>query len=158
MKDCYFPQVSPGTHSGAVLLQSNMILFQSSPVVMANRSKKASKKLLKFLRSSITSPDLMFPNMNTPRIENMKKISIRSMNTLNSTGIENMIVWIIAYRPSAFPARRRTLVTLRTLITLASWGPTFSSWIVSASNIPRIMSKIELITTKKSNLFQEFLR
>jgi hypothetical protein len=100
----------------------------------------------------------MFPNMNTPRIENMKKISIRSMNTLNSTGIENMIVWIIAYRPSAFPARRRTLVTLRTLITLASWGPTFSSWIVSASNIPRIMSKIELITTKKSNLFQEFLR
>jgi hypothetical protein len=71
-------------------------LFQSSPVVIANNSKKASKKLLKFFRSSITSPYLIFPNINTPRIENMKKISIRSMNTLNSTGMENMIVWIIA--------------------------------------------------------------
>ena len=82
--------------SYSVLEQSNIILFQSSPVVMANNSKKASKKLLKFFRSSITSPYLMFPNINTPRIENMKKISIRSMNTLNSTGMENMIVWIIA--------------------------------------------------------------
>lgn len=92
MKACYFPQVSSGTQLGGVLLQSNMILFQSSPVVMAKSSKKALKKLLKFLRSSITSPDLTFPNINTPSIENIKNMSISSINTLKSTGMENIMV------------------------------------------------------------------
>ena len=92
MKANSFPQLSFGTQSGGVLLQSYMILFQSSPVVIAKSNKKASKKLLKFFRSSITSPVFIDPNMNTPKIENIKKISIRSMNTFAKTGIENIIV------------------------------------------------------------------
>jgi hypothetical protein len=121
----FLPHVSSGMQFGGVLLQSYMIMFQSSPVVIANKSKNELKKLLKFLRSSITSPFVTFLNMNTPKMENMKKMSMRSMKTLNKTGIENMIVCIMAWSPSAFPASLRTLVTLRTLMTLASWGPTF---------------------------------
>lgn len=78
--------------SGGTRPQSNMIRFQSSPVDNANKRRKALKKLLKFLRSSSTSPSVTSPNMNTPRIENIKKISMSSMVTLRIEGMEKRMV------------------------------------------------------------------
>ena len=69
-----------------------MILFQSSPVVIAKSNKNESWKLLKFFRSSSTSPSVMVPKEKTPIMENMKKMSISSINTFTNDGIENMIV------------------------------------------------------------------
>ena len=43
------PQVLSGMHSGVVSIVSYMILFQSSPVEIENRSEKLIWKLLKFL-------------------------------------------------------------------------------------------------------------
>jgi hypothetical protein len=56
---------------------------------MANKSKNALKKSIKFLYSSSTSPSVTSPNANTPKIENMKKMSIKSMKTFMRDGIEN---------------------------------------------------------------------
>jgi len=137
-----------------------MILFQSSPVEIAKSSKKALSNVVKFLSSIRTFPYFTLLNMKLPMIENIKKISIKSKITLESEGMENMIVCKMACRPSALPARRRTLVTLRTLIILASCGPSWSkvgSAPRSSRNTRRI-SKIEAHTTKKSNLFQELLK
>jgi len=53
-------------------------------------------------------------------MENMKNIKIRRRMTFVNEGIENMIVCKMACRPSAFPANRSTLVTLSTLMILAS--------------------------------------
>lgn len=80
---------------------------------------------------------------------------MRRVNTLAKAGIENMMVCKMACRPSAFPASLRILVTLKTLITLAIYGPTLKN----PSELPSIISKMksmtEADTTKKSNLFQE---
>ena len=133
-----------------------MILFQSSPVETAKRRRNELEKLLKFFRSSITSPDLTSPNMKTPKMENMKKMSINKKKTFKSDGIENMIVYIIAWRPSAFPASLITLVTRRTLITRASCGPALSHSNELLPITSRKISKMDEITTKKSNLFHEF--
>ena len=155
MNETLLPHVSFGTQSGGYLLQSYMILFQSSPVETAKRRRNELEKLLKFLRSSITSPDLTILNMKTPKIENIKNISINNKKTFKSDGIENMIVYIIACRPSAFPASLITLVTRKTLITRASCGPALNHSIPPPITSRKI-SKIDEITTKKSNLFHAF--
>ena len=50
------PQVLSGMQSAEVSIVSYMILFQSSPVEIENRSEKLIWKLVKFLYSSMTSP------------------------------------------------------------------------------------------------------
>lgn len=117
------PHVLPLMQSGGCLLQSNMMRFQSSPVVTANKSRKAYEKLLKFFSSSMTSPSFTSLNMNTPANENMKKNSKRSRVTLTSEGIEKIIVLMIAWRPSCLPKRRMTRVTRKTLSSRAICGP-----------------------------------
>ena len=53
----------------------------------------------------------------------MKNTKISRNNTFAKDGIENKIVYKIAYRPSALPANLASLVTLSTLISLANYGP-----------------------------------
>ena len=62
---------------------------------------------------------------------------------------------MIACSPSAFPASLITLVTLKTLITLAICGPI----VRNCMSEPKISSKISKIletTTKKSKRFHAF--
>lgn len=93
MKLALLPHVSPSMHPCSFYrLQSNIILFQSSPVDTAKSKTKAEAKSPKFFRSSMTSPRLTSRNSELPLTANMKKMSIRSMKTLASEGIENMIV------------------------------------------------------------------
>ena len=139
--------------STSVLLQSNMILFQSSPVETANMRMKADVKSPKFLRLPITSPSVTSPNQKLPDTANMKKISMSRPNTLARDGIENMIVWIIAYNPAA---NLRSLVTLSTLNTLASCGRALTLSRAYESNALSTKSIKDEATTKKSNLFHEF--
>jgi len=49
-----------------------MILFQSSPVEIAKRRRKAVSNYEKFLSSSMTSPESTSAKRKLPRIENMK--------------------------------------------------------------------------------------
>ena len=56
--------------------------------------------------------------MKTPRIEKIKSVSIRRMQTFASAPIESVIVDISAWRPSFLPASFIIRVTLRTLIIL----------------------------------------
>ena len=85
------PQVSPLMQpSASDLEQSNMTLFQSSPVASANTIKKALNIFVKFLySSSSTSPYLTFQNKKLPKIENMKKIKSKRVTTFIRDGIEN---------------------------------------------------------------------
>ena len=95
-----------------------------------------------------------------PMMENMKKINIKRRMTLFNEGIENIIVSMIAFSPSDLPSSLRTLVTLSTLMILAIYGPTDKK-LLPATKSPRNlmkMSKNEAATTKKSNLFHEFLK
>ena len=122
MNETFVPQFTFSMHPQALsLLQSNITLFQSSPVERAKRRRNEFWKLRKFLySSSITSPDVIFLKRKLPKTDIMKYISVKRVNTFISAGIENIIVYRIAYSPSAFPAKRRILVTLSTLMTLAS--------------------------------------
>ena len=66
----------------------------------------------------------------------------------------------MAYRPGSLPASFKILVTLKILAILASWVKE-ESVDKSTSMVSRkvmIKSKIELLTTTKSNLFQELLK
>jgi hypothetical protein len=57
----------------------------------------AFQKLRKFLYGPMKfSPSVTSENMNTPRIENMKSVNIRRMQTLASAPIESVIVDIKA--------------------------------------------------------------
>jgi hypothetical protein len=127
---------------------------------MAKRSKKALSKTVKFLSSLITSPCVTLLNKKFPRIENIKKISISSEMTFINDGRENVIVYRIACNPSALPANLNILVTLNTLITLASYGPTDKKPLSPniSSRKPKAMSNTEATTTKKSNLFHALLK
>ena len=93
------PQVSPAIQSGAVLLQSYMILFQSSPVEIEKSKRKLRSKTVKFLYSLMARPDLTPLNMNCPRVAKMKKNSIRSMKTLIRAETEYRIVLNKDWRP-----------------------------------------------------------
>jgi hypothetical protein len=76
--------------SYSFLAQSNITLFQSSPVARANTSKNDVQILEKFLYSlSMTSPSRMFQNKKLPIIENIKKIRMRRVTTFIRDGIEN---------------------------------------------------------------------
>jgi hypothetical protein len=102
----------------------------------------------------------MSQNKKLPMMENMKKIKMRSVTTFMRDGMENWIVYKIAWSPAFLPASFRILVTLIILATLASYE--------SVDNIERsasrfciilmMISKIEKLTTMKSNLFHEFLK
>ena len=86
------PQDSPGMQLGDVFIVSYIILFQSSPVPIEKRSEKLRWKLVKFLYSSMTLPDLISKNIVFPSTAKMKKISMRRMNTLKSESTDIMIV------------------------------------------------------------------
>jgi hypothetical protein len=88
----------------------------------------------------------------------MKKINIKRKKTLASAGIEKVIVYKIACRLSALPANLNILVTLKTLMTLAIFGPTLRKPPASKFMNSKATSKREALTTKKSNLFQELLK
>ena len=64
------------------LEQSNMILFQSSPVEMEKSSEKLMWKLVKFFHSLITTPEVTSKNSEFPSTAMMKKISISRIKTL----------------------------------------------------------------------------
>lgn len=101
----------------------------------------------------------MFLNRKLPRIENIRKISISKMITFDRGPTENETVYRMACRPSALFARRTTLVTLSTLIILASYGATAKNPpLKTLSRNFKRTSKMEATTTKKSNLFQPFLK
>lgn len=74
MNEKEVPQLIYSMHPhSASLEQSNMTLFQSSPVDRANRSKKEFMKFLKFLISlSTTSPVITYAKRKLPSTENMK--------------------------------------------------------------------------------------
>lgn len=70
----YKAQVLPSIHSFAgPLLQSNITLFQSSPVESANNNTNALTKFLKFLFSlSSISPSMISANKKLAMIESIK--------------------------------------------------------------------------------------
>jgi hypothetical protein len=78
--------------SGAVKLQSYMILFQSSPVEIEKSRRKLRSKTVKFLYSLIAYPVFTPLNMNCPSVARMKKKSIKSMKTLIRAEIEYKMV------------------------------------------------------------------
>lgn len=113
------PHVEPWIQSESVLLQSYITYGQSSPVAILMHISIAFPKSLKFLKSSMMNPLLMPSNMNQPRTEKMKKISISNANTLSNDGNENMMVLMRACRPGCLfisLSNRLTLITLSTLI------------------------------------------
>ena len=142
----------------SVLIVSNIILFQSSPVETLNSISIAWPKFLKFIVSSITSPLVISLKKKTPRIENMNKMSINNEKTFIREGKEKVMVEIRACSPSYFPINLNILETLSTLRTLASYGPTLRNLIWFASKKESMTSNKEDITTTKSNLFHVFLK
>jgi hypothetical protein len=149
------PHVLPGTQLGVVSTQSYINIFQFSPVEITKRVKNDCPKSLKFLISLITLPSVSALKKNTAKIEKMKRTSINSRNTFESGPTDSVIVYIKAYRSLFLPASLITLVTLRTLIILAIYGPTDSTSLPSVGVHDIIMSSKDAITMKKSNLFHE---
>jgi hypothetical protein len=86
----------------------------------------------------------------------MKNMSIKSKNTLISDDTDISIVCKSDVRPGFVFESRKTLVTRRTLMTLASYGPTESTlpedWRASGISFRPTSMRLD-ITTKKSNLF-----
>lgn len=78
------------------------------------------------------------------------------MNTFVKAPTESVIVYIRAWSPSFFLASLTILVTRITRIIRASWGPIENEPAASAAANDIIMSVIDEITIKQSNLF-EFL-
>ena len=87
------PHVFPGMQSGAVLLQSYMTLFQSSPVEIENNIIKLLWKSVKFLYTLITLPSVTLLNMLFPRTAMIKKMSISRMKTLIRESTDITIVF-----------------------------------------------------------------
>ena len=85
--------------------------------------------------------------MNTPKIENIKKISINSKKTFIKDGKENIIVWIIALNPFDLLANLIILVHLRILIILTIWGAIALMGVDPSSKIAKRISKTEDTTT-----------
>lgn len=86
----------------------------------------------------------------------MKSTSINRANTFISGPIESVIVAIKAYKPLFFLANRTTRVTLSTLKSLATYGPTESAESPPLSlgiTVNKMSTKLES-TMKQSNLFQ----
>ena len=89
---------------------------------------------------------------------NMNNIKNSSPNTFISEGNEKMIVSISAESPLFFPMRRIILETLITRITRPIWGPIFKMLKSPAFKRPIMMSNKLEETTKKSKMFQAFLK
>ena len=114
------PHVRLGIQSDPVLVRSNMIRFQSSPVDIRKRRTMAYPKLLKLVYSSITTPSVTSLKRKVPRTAKIKKISISREKTLKSAGRENCIVSSKAYSPLNLLTSLKSLDTRKTLRTLAS--------------------------------------
>lgn len=66
--------------------------------------------------------------MFTPKTAKIKNTSIRRARTFNSAGKENIIVCNRAYKPLALFNNLNSLLTLKTLRTLANYGPTLKNF------------------------------
>jgi len=97
---------------------------------------------------------VIYLNINTPRTAKIKYTKSSRANTFESEGIEKVIVWINAYSPLYLFSNLKSLLTLRTLSTLANCGATLNGFKVAVDSYPIIMSKKLDITTNTSNLCQ----
>ena len=87
------PQLKPEMQEGEVFMQSYIINYQSSPVDNLKSTIRADPKLLKLRYSSSSITPVLIPlNMNTPRMEKIKRTRINKANTFNRDDIEKVIV------------------------------------------------------------------
>jgi len=88
----------------------------------------------------------------------MNNTSTSNTKTFMTGPIARVTVEIKAERPSFLPASFNILVTLNTLMILASYGKAFSAGMLLVLTREITMSKILALTTKKSNLFHVTLK
>jgi hypothetical protein len=67
----------------------------------------------------MTTPSVISPKKNEARLAKIKSANTKSKKTLKSAPTDSVIVYISAYNPTFFFAKRTILVTLNTLIILA---------------------------------------
>lgn len=65
------------------------------------------------------TPCVISPKKNDAKLAKIKSANTKSKNTLKSAPTDSVIVYISAYNPTFFFAKRAILVTLNTLIILA---------------------------------------
>lgn len=95
---------------------------------------------------------LIWENRYTPSTEYIKRTNKSNNKTLITALIENTIVYNRAFRPFRFFINLKSLDTLKTRNTLASYGPTFKNFYpFPVSTKFNKISAIDTIITKKSN-------